>query len=70
MDDATNWLQVLVRGDVTDWERKFCASLIRQRNAGRMLSPKQAATLAGIRNSFIARNMRDEPVIEAGHDAR
>jgi len=70
MDDApTNWLPILVRGDVTDWERKFCASLIAQTRRGRALSPKQAATLTRIRDEYRARVMRDDEVIESAHDA-
>ena len=70
MDDApTNWLPILVRGDVTDWERKFCASLIAQTRQGRALTPKQTAILTWIRDEYRARVMRDDEVIESAHDA-
>jgi hypothetical protein len=55
MDDDTHWLRIIVRGEVTDWERKFCASLIAQTNRGRKLSDKQAAILRRIRDGFRAR---------------
>jgi hypothetical protein len=50
-----HYLPILVRsGIVTDWERDFCASLIRQTNRGRTLSEKQEATLARIVKRFMA----------------
>lgn len=59
-DAPTQYLPILVRdGGVTEWERKFCASLIRQERAGRRLSEKQAATLRGIVERFQERAMRD-----------
>jgi hypothetical protein len=70
-EDCTNWLPVLVRGDVTEWERKFCASLIAQTRKGRNLTDKQHATLKRIRDAFRDRTMReDEPVIESEHDGQ
>lgn len=60
-DAPTQYLQILVRdGGVTEFERNFCASLIRQERAGRRLSEKQAATLRGIVERFQARAMGDE----------
>ena len=59
-DAPTQYLPILVRdGVVTEWERNFCASLIRQERAGRRLSEKQAATLHGIVERFHERAMRD-----------
>jgi hypothetical protein len=56
-----HYLPVLVRsGIVTDWERDFCASLIRQTNRGRELTEKQAATLARIVKRFMADAMQPE----------
>lgn len=56
----TQYLPILVRdGGVTEWDRKFCASLIRQARAGRRLSEKQAATLRGIVERFQERAMGD-----------
>ena len=51
-DDATHWLPILVRGDVSDWERGFCASLITQTRRGRKLTEKQRGILARIRDDF------------------
>lgn len=57
-DAPTQYLAALVRdGGVTEWERSFCASLIRQERAGRRLSEKQAATLRGIVERFQQRAM-------------
>ncbi len=59
-DAPTQYLPILVRdGGVTDWERKFCASLIKKQRAGRPLSEKQVWTLRGIVERFQARAMRD-----------
>jgi hypothetical protein len=70
MDDApVNWLPILVRGDVTDWERQFCASLIAQTKRGRRISDKQAKVLTRIRDQYRERTMRDDDLIESSHDA-
>lgn len=64
-DAPTQYLPILVRdGGVTEWERNFCASLIRQERAGRRLSEKQAVTLRGIVERFQARALRDDQVVE------
>lgn len=61
----TQYLPILVRdGGVTEWERSFCASLIRQTRAGRMPSDKQAGVLRGIVERFQERAMREDGVIE------
>ena len=48
-------------GGVSDWERRFCASLIarRRRTPGRPLSPRQVATLRRIVGSFQDRVLRE-----------
>jgi hypothetical protein len=61
----TQYLTILVcDGGVTEWERSFCASLIRQTRAGRVPSDKQAQTLRGIVTRFQARALRDDGVVE------
>lgn len=68
-DDPTHWLPILVRGDVSDWERKFCISLLGQTRRGRKLSDKQSARLRSIISDFHARATRDEgPIIEGPDD--
>lgn len=58
-DAPTQYLPILVRdGGVTDFERKFCASLIRQTRAGRAPSERQAAVLRGIVERFQEKSMR------------
>lgn len=66
MEAPTQYLPILVRdGGVTDWERKFCASLIAQQRRGRAITPKQAEMLTRIVSQFQERAMRDEePLIE------
>jgi hypothetical protein len=69
-NDDSHWLPILVRGDVTEWERTFCASLIDQTRKGRRLSTKQAAILSRIKAAFFSRTAQhdDAPLIE-GRDA-
>lgn len=69
-DAPTNWLPILVAGDVTGWERKFCASLIAQTRRGRELSEKQARVLTRIRDDYRDRHMRDDEVMESSRDAQ
>lgn len=66
MDAPTQYLPILVRdGGVTDWERKFCASLIAQQRRGRALTLKQSESLTRIVSKFQARALRDdEDIIE------
>jgi len=67
-DAPTQYLPILVRdGGVTDWERKFCASLIAQQRRGRAITPKQAATLQRIVAAFQDRVMREETEIIEAH---
>jgi hypothetical protein len=67
-DDDTNWLPILVRSNVTEWERNFLASLIAQTRAGRRLSAKQATTLRRIKSDFQAASLREDSIIEGGDD--
>jgi hypothetical protein len=61
----TQYLPILVRdGGVTEWERGFCASLIKQQRSGRPMSEKQAAHLGKIVARFQERAMREDGVIE------
>lgn len=60
-DAPTQYLPILVRdGGVTEWERGFCASLIRQTRAGRVPSEKQSGVLRGIVERFQERAMRED----------
>lgn len=61
MTAPTEYLPILVRdGGVTDWERKFCASLIAQQRRGRAVTPRQEETLTRIVEAFQARAMTQE----------
>jgi hypothetical protein len=64
MQDLTHWLPILVRGDVSDRERAFCASLIAQTRRGRRLSQKQADWLCRIRDAFQRRQIDQQDVVE------
>lgn len=65
IDAPTNYLPILVRDDgVTEWERKFCASLIARERRGRPITDKQASTLRRIVEGFQRRAMGDGGVIE------
>ena len=60
MDAQTQYLPALVRdAGVSEWERKFCASLIAKTRKGICLTHKQAATLRRIVEAFQARAMGD-----------
>lgn len=60
-DAQTQYLEPLVRSSVvTDWERKFCASLIAQTRKGRILSAAQSQTLGKIVRKFQDATMRDD----------
>ncbi len=61
----TQYLPILVRdGEVTDWERKFCASLIAQERRGGRLTEKQAEILTRIVQAFQRRALTDDKVTE------
>lgn len=61
----TNYLPILVRsGVVTEWERGFCASLIRRQRNGFPLTDRQAATLQRIVDRFQQETMGDDGVVE------
>jgi hypothetical protein len=62
------WLEILVRGNVTDWERTFLASLIKHTRQGRALSEKQRNTLDRIKTKF-QRDAFDGELIEGSNDA-
>lgn len=61
MSAPVNYLPVLVRsGLVSEWERGFCASLIRRQRNGFPLTDRQAETLARIVARFQRETMRDD----------
>lgn len=63
--DLSHYAKHIVRSDVvTEWERNFCASIIRQTNAGRSLSAKQLEVMGRIVGKFQEAVMRDGVVIE------
>lgn len=46
MTDQRHYAPIIVRSSVpTDWERKFCASIIAAKRKGRALTRKQAEVL-------------------------
>ena len=62
-DAPTQYLPILVRdGGVTDWERKFCASMIKRKRRGLPFTEKQEWALRGIVERFQQRAMRDEVI--------
>lgn len=63
-DDQTHYAEVIVRSSVpTDWERKFCASIIAQKRKGRPVSEKQHGIMARIVAKFQDAMMRDDGVV-------
>jgi len=59
-----NYMPIIVRdGEGTAWERKFCASMIKQSRTGRFQpSPGQMVPLRRIVRAFQNRNMRAEVI--------
>lgn len=50
---------------VTDWERKFCASIIARNRKGRFEpTAKQIETMRGIADKFRDQYMRDDAITE------
>lgn len=63
--DLTHYAEIIVRaGGITEWERKFCASIVRQRRQGRQFTAKQLDTMGRIVGKFQDAVMRDEGVVE------
>lgn len=59
VDLLVGYMPLCVRADtVTDWERKFCASIIAQTRRGRRPTAKQAATMRRIVDAFRDATMR------------
>jgi len=66
-DRLLGYMPIVVRADgVSDWERKFCASIIsRQRGKSFAVSEKQARIMNRIVSAFQERTMRaDGEVVE------
>lgn len=66
VDGLLHYMPILVRDDgVTDWERKFCASMIaRSRSRAFTPSDKQTATMRRIVTKFQASKMGHDDLIE------
>jgi hypothetical protein len=68
IDRLLRYMPIIVMdGGVTEWERQFCATMIRRNRSGSFRpSPKQMPILKRIVDSFQKRTMtQDAPVIEA-----
>ncbi len=64
MTSQAHYAPIIVRSSVpTDWERKFCASIIAQERKGRALTQKQEKTLGRIVKKFQDATMRDDGVV-------
>ena len=56
---------------VTDWERKFCASMIHRNRSGRFSpSEKQLCVMRRVHEKFLADAMDDTELTEAENDER
>jgi len=63
--DLSHYAPIIVRSDVpTEWERKFCASIIAQQRKGSAMSRKQEIIMGRIVRKFQDATMRDEGVTE------
>lgn len=55
------WAEIIVKSDgISDWDRKFCASIISQGRKGRHLSLKQVEIMDRMIAGFKDRTMRDD----------
>lgn len=65
MNDQTHYAAIIVASSVpTEWERKFCASIIAQLRRGRAVSQKQHEVMGRIVAKFQEATMRDSEVTE------
>lgn len=69
MNDMTHYASIIVASSgINDWERTFCASIIRKKMRGQPISPKQHIIMERIVRRFQDANMRadndNERVIE------
>lgn len=61
MSALSHYAPIIVQSAVpTDWERKFCASIIAQERKGQALSAKQAIIMDRIVRKFQEATMRDD----------
>jgi hypothetical protein len=63
MNDQRHYAPIIVRSAIpTDWERKFCASIIAADRKGRALTQKQAEVLDRIVAKFQDATMREDVI--------
>lgn len=61
MSGLAHYAPIIVRSSVpTDWERKFCASVIAQERKGKPMTEKQEQVMERIVKKFQDATMRDE----------
>lgn len=61
----SHYAPIIVRSSVpTDWERKFCASVIAAERKGRPMTDKQERVMERIVRKFQDATMRDEGLTE------
>lgn len=63
IDRLLHWMPIVVRdGSLSDWERQFCASMIRRDRAGRFSpSARQARVMRGIVDRVMRSALREDP---------
>ena len=68
--DVLHYLPIIVRTGISDWERKFCISILaRQKRGVFRPTPGQAKVIVRLVDDFKARSMRDDaPLIEGAHE--
>ena len=68
--DVLHYLPLIVRTGISDWDRKFCVSIIGRMKRGAFTpSNAQARTIIRLVDDFRDRAMRDDaPLIEGAHD--
>lgn len=60
-----HYASIIVRSSVpTEWERKFCASIIAQERKGKAMTERQQKVMGRIVRKFQDATMRDDGVTE------
>ncbi|MFP5510766.1 MAG: hypothetical protein ACLGIP_16665 [Alphaproteobacteria bacterium] len=64
-EGLSHYAPIIVRSSVpTEWERKFCASIIAQERKGRAMTERQQEVMGRIVRKFQDATMRDDGVTE------
>lgn len=67
IDNLLHYVPILIRSDLSDWEREFCISIAGRMKRGTFTpSEKQIDVLRRLVSEFQTATMQDAPIIEGG----